>query len=81
MVTVSLSLKHYRTPPLMRIFAYEITGDTRANVGSTTITAATFASNSGVVTISPTTTSSDVYEGPQTITIFWNWKQVIRLVL
>ena len=50
-------------------FAYEITGDTRANVGSTTITAATFASNSGVVTISPTTTSSDVYEGPQTITI------------
>jgi len=50
-------------------FAYEITGDARANVGSTTITAATFASNSGVVTISPTTTSSDVYEGPQTITI------------
>ena len=50
-------------------FAYEITGDTRANVGSTTITAATFASNSGVVTISPTTTSSDVYQGAQTITI------------
>lgn len=50
-------------------FAYEITGDTRANVGSTTITAATFASNSGVVTISPTTTSSDVYQGPQTVTI------------
>ena len=50
-------------------FAYEITGDARANVGSTTITAATFASNSGVVTISPTTTSSDVYQGPQTVTI------------
>ena len=50
-------------------FDYEITGDTRANVALTTITAAAFASGSGTVTINPTTTSDDIYQGPQTITI------------
>ena len=50
-------------------FDYEITGDTRANVALTTITAAAFAGGSGTVTINPTTTSDNLYQGPQTITI------------